>query len=192
MNEAPHWHEFNDTTQLAEALASDTARLLTQQIEQRNQADLYVSGGQSPVGFFNSLANILIKWDKINISLVDERCVPHDHADSNTALVKRHLLHAHAGNAHWFDIVDRDGKPTPPPLSPQPQAIAVLGMGEDSHTASLFPDAANISEGLDLTRPADYLQLQPSRAAHLRISLNASALIQMNRLLLLIQGEKKR
>jgi len=65
-------------------------------------------------------------------------------------------------------------------------------MGDDSHTASLFPDADNIQQALSLNCPPGYVQVTPTRAPHPRLSLNGSALYQMQQLYLLIQGEHKR
>lgn len=192
MNEQVIWHIENGKEALAEQVANVIASALIKAISNFGNAQLFVSGGQSPVPFFHALAKISLDWKKVTVALVDERCVPHNHTDSNTALVKQHLLIHQAANANWNDIVDTMGIPVNQPLAPAHHSIAVLGMGEDGHTASLFPDAANIQTALNLLDAPQYLTVEPKHAPHKRISLSARALTKFAHLFVLIQGEKKR
>jgi 6-phosphogluconolactonase len=101
--------------------------------------------------------------------LVDERVVPADHADSNAALVRAHLLAGAAAQARFLPLVDdaqdRAGCVTRANAQlrelTQPISIALLGMGDDGHTASLFPGAPELAAGLDPAYPDAYLAIIP-------------------------------
>ncbi len=177
---------------LADALAQDIAR--------RGRAVLAVSGGRSPIALFQALARAPIEWPRVILTLVDERLVPPDHADSNAALVRAHLLTGAAAQARFLPLVD-----DAPDLAgcvdranaqfralAQPLTAALLGMGDDGHTASLFPGAAELPLGLSPDYPLPYLAVTPQHAAHKRISLSLAALLGAGRLLLSISGETKR
>ena len=66
-----------------EALAHRIADLLGNVIQERGHALLCVSGGKSPIPLFHALRDLPLSWEKVTISLADERCVPNKHADSN-------------------------------------------------------------------------------------------------------------
>lgn len=192
MNNTAHWHSVSDKNALAKSLAKAVADKLINLIKKHGEAQLFVSGGQSPVQFFQLLSEQKLEWNKVSVALVDERCVPHSHDDSNTRLVQTHLLINAAAAAKWHDVVNSAGEPFDLPLVPNETSIAVLGMGEDSHTASLFPDAENILLALDLQQKQNYLIVEPKHAVHKRITLSAAALVKFQQLYLLIQGDKKR
>ena len=85
-------HEYRTPALLADGLANDVAEQLRGAISARGEATLVVSGGRSPVAFFQNLAKQGLDWSKVTITLADERWVPVEHADSNAGLLKQHLL----------------------------------------------------------------------------------------------------
>ena len=185
--------------QIARLVSALTATL-TQEIDRYGRAVLAVSGGRSPIPLFHALARAPVEWARVTITLVDERLVPADHADSNAALVRTHLLTGDAAKARFLPLVD-----VPHDLAGcvarantrfralgQPLSAALLGMGDDGHTASLFPEAAELAEGLDPNFAQPYLALTPPHAPHKRISLSLAALLASDRLLLSIAGAAKR
>jgi 6-phosphogluconolactonase len=181
-------------------LVRTLADALAQDIAQRGRAVLAVSGGRSPIALFQALARAPIDWPRVTLTLVDERLVPPDHADSNAALVRAHLLTGAAAQARFLPLVDDasdlagcvDRANAQFRALAQPLTAALLGMGDDGHTASLFPGAAELPIGLSPHYALPYLAVTPPHAAHTRISLSLAALLGAGRLLLSISGETKR
>ena len=89
-NITEHWLE--DAPSAALRSAKCVAELLRQGIAVRGVAGMAVSGGRSPIAFFHELARQALPWEKVSITLVDERWVCADSTDSNEHLVREHLL----------------------------------------------------------------------------------------------------
>ena len=188
---------------LARGLAAHLANQLRTAISDRGQALLAVSGGKSPIALFEALRQQPLDWAKVSVILVDERCVGHDHADSNTALVRQHLLQGQAAAASlpaFFDAVpeslddaalDKLVRQANRRLAQLhwPIDLAVLGMGEDGHTASLFPDAPGLEKALRSSGPLAWVC--PATAPHARLTLTLPALLASRELVLSIAGEAK-
>ena len=104
MNTATYF-AYPDAAAQAQGLAQAVAALLRHHINSQDYAVLAVSGGRSPIAVFEALSQIELPWHKVTITLVDERWVPAHHADSNGALVRRHLLQHHAALAQWQPLV---------------------------------------------------------------------------------------
>ena len=185
------------------ALAAHIADSLRSAIAARGQASLAVSGGKSPIPVFEALREQDLDWSKVTVVLVDERVVPRDHADSNTALVARHLLQGRAAtarflpffrelapafNAEVLDALVQDAEDRITPL-PWPLDVAVLGMGEDAHTASLFPGAPGYARAIATDQRLAWVA--PDTAPHARISFTLSALLAARELVLSIAGDNK-
>ncbi len=180
---------FSSTDAAALALARAVAAELTAALAQRPRALLLVSGGRSPLVFFEALRLQPIDWQRIDVSLVDERCVAADDDAANASLVRAHLLHGAA--ARWIGLLpeaealvgatpleraqDAAGRANHDPLLAH-AAVVVLGVGSDGHTASLFADAPQWA--LAQVTSERYVALQPGAAPHARISLSLPALRQ--------------
>ena len=141
--------EFENTSALDAELVSKVVDLLTMAIDQHGYASLVVSGGRTPKGFFHLLSQEFLDWSKVTVTLADERWVPEGDSNSNTALIKAWLLQNEASDATFYPIYT--GEKTAyegqqhcqQELSSMhfPLDVLVLGMGNDGHTASLFPYA---------------------------------------------------
>lgn len=192
-----HW--LDDSASAALLAATCVAELLRQGIAERKVASLAVSGGRSPIAFFDQLSRQILPWEKVSITLVDERWVPTSSEESNEHLVRQHLLRNAAASAQFVPLKTPAASPqlalaereSVINTMPWPLDIIVLGMGEDGHTASLFPGAENLSAALDVTRPALLTAIDPPHADHPRMSLTLRALLHTRCIVLLIQNSRK-
>jgi len=191
-------HSFSDTGLLNGDLAEQISAILAKAVKQRGQAYLVVSGGKTPVELFKILAQSKIDWEKVIITLADERCVAMDNNDRNERLVKNFLLQHEAQKARFLSLYDENTGITENiqkltgDLSTLPTFDAViLGMGEDGHTASLFPCSDELSDGLD-DNAADVLLINPQKAPYQRVSLSKRRLLDSHHVFLHLVGQKKR
>jgi 6-phosphogluconolactonase len=190
--------ECTDRATLVAALAQHVARRLKEDLARQDQVVLVVSGGRSPAPLFQALAVQPLAWNRVAVTLADERWVPPDHLDSNEALVRTHLLKGRAAAARLVPLWTGDATPEAavPTVSaalaalPHPFSEVLLGMGEDGHLASLFPSAPELAEGLATQAPV--LALHPTRAPQARLSLSLRALLDSRDLVLMISGPDKR
>lgn len=192
-------YQATDTASAATYLAHAVADDLRTGLAQRGAATLIVSGGRSPLPFFAALRTQPLQWANVTITLADERWVPSEHADSNEALIRSQLLRDAASEAHFFGLKSTAESPAAA-LSersaalrrlPRPFDAVVLGMGNDGHTASLFPGTAELADGLDLDSEHELIACTPASAAHARISLSLRALCNSRRIYVLFEGEEK-
>ena len=191
--------EFEHATLMdqAEALAISVGHALDLAIRVNGWAVLAVSGGRSPVPMFERLRYRPVRWEAVTVTLVDERVVPPDHPDSNSGMVRAHLLREAAASAAFVPLIaDADDVVEPARAVArlnqafrQPDVV-VLGMGEDGHTASLFPDAPELQTALSDPKPG-YLVTHPPTAPHVRVTLNLAALLAAERTFLAVAGEVK-
>lgn len=187
-------------------LAQDIAQRLTAAIVARGFAVLSVSGGKSPVALFAALRVMDIDWSRVRVTLVDERCVPCSHPDSNALLVQTHLLQDRAAKAQLVFMVDSMTLPLAPPSVQAEVAglaltqagsadVLVLGMGADGHTASLFPDAPNLADALDMrnTRSCVAIELKnpPVHAPYARITQTLPQILSSRHIVLPLTGTDK-
>lgn len=97
-------HTAADATTLAADLARFTADHLQAGLAERDRVLLVLSGGSTPVPFFEALSKLPLDWSRVVVTLADDRWVPHDHADSNARLVRAHLLQGPAGAATFVPV----------------------------------------------------------------------------------------
>jgi 6-phosphogluconolactonase len=200
----PHEHRFPDAHALAHALSGEIQVDLQEAIAARGHASLVVSGGRTPVTLFNQLASETLPWDKVLVTLADERWVDAHDAASNERLVRAELLQQRAAAAQFVSLKNAAATPEAGAewawrsLSrmARPFDVVLLGMGDDGHTASLFPPsptnpAAQLAQALDTSKPPACVAMQAPVAPHARLSLNLNALLDARRIVLHLQGEAK-
>jgi 6-phosphogluconolactonase len=199
MNSEPQAQRYADMETLSQELASQLARSLGTAIAARGLASLVVSGGKTPVRMFEVLRAQPLDWSRVCIALADERWVDVKDAGSNERMVRDVLMKEMAVGARFLGL--KNGAPTPDlgavsawetfARVPRPFDAVVLGMGDDGHTASLFPGSPNLANALNLGNVAGCLGMWAPVAPHPRMSLNLTALLDSRRVVVLINGESK-
>ena len=184
---------------LAASLASDIADTLARAIAARGGASLVVSGGKTPVKFFEQLRARPIDWRRVCVALADERWVDPSDAGSNERMVRDVLLKDRAAEARFAGLKNAAPSPDLGAVSawetfariPRPFDVTMIGMGDDGHTASLFPGSPNLRIALNPTASAGCVGMWAPSAPQPRLSLNLSALLDSRRVLILIEGDAK-
>ena len=184
----------------SENVAKEMAGLLAEEIRQRGRARMLLSGGTTPALVYARLAEHPLEWARVEVGLADERWLSPQDRDSNAWLVRENFLKLAEG-AH-FDPLVRVGKPLAECVHDanllashsQPACLVVLGMGNDGHTASLFPGSRDLERALQGNKP--YAALDASgcpvaRDWHLRITLTPRGLASIGNRLLLLRGRQK-
>jgi 6-phosphogluconolactonase len=191
-------HVFDNQQAQAQALTQALGDALRATLGARAasaRATLAVSGGTSPRRLLETLSHSPLEWSRIDVTLVDDRWVAEDDPDSNARLVRETLLRHAARAARFAPLVDMAQEPSRHvallnrDLERALPDVAVLGMGEDGHTASIFADAPEWLEATSTSAP--FVLVHPASAAHARVSWSLAALKRVGRLFLLIAGEPK-
>lgn len=190
--------EFESADELAEALADSVAQSLAAAVEMNGAASLVVSGGSTPKPFFKALKQHNLPWQDIYVTLADERWVKADHADSNEKLVRDLLL---PEGANFVSLTTSHATPHEAEAEvnarleeyfPEAFDVVILGMGDDGHTASLFPNAPELADALGgHVEEAAKAITPPSYAPHKRMTLTRNRLLHADRVILHFTGEKK-
>jgi 6-phosphogluconolactonase len=199
MSPEPPAQKFADMEALSRTLANQLAAILKDAIAARGLASLVVSGGKSPLRLFQLLGAEQLDWSRVCVALADERWVDPTDAGSNEKLVRDVLLKGPAAAARFQGL--KNGAPTPDMGAvsawetfarvPRPFDGVLLGMGDDGHTASLFPGSPNLANALNPSAAAGCVGMRAPVAPQPRLSLNLSALLDCRRILVLISGADK-
>jgi len=199
MKSEPPVTRYPDLQTLSLELATRIATDLAAAIAERGLASLVVSGGRSPAKLFECLRTQAVDWSRVCVALADERWVDPSDADSNERLVRTELLKDRAAAARFKGLKNAAATPDQGADSawktfaevPRPFDMVVLGMGDDGHTASLFPGSPNLQRALDESVDAGCIGMRSPTAPKERLSLNLAALLDSRRIVILITGESK-
>ncbi len=184
---------------MAEAAAGEAAAVLRAALAARGRATLAVPGGTTPGPFLTRLGQAELDWERVGVTLTDERWVPVTDPRSNQRLLAETLF---AGPAAAAEFVPLYGATPEPGMAlgaiaaalmriVLPLDLCVLGMGEDMHIASLFPGALGLDAALAPDAPP-VAALRVPGLAEQRISLTARLLSGAGRVMLLMRGPGKR
>lgn len=195
----PTLRRFASMEELAHTFAAEIAHALALAHAMRGLASLVVSGGRSPVKLFEALRVQPLDWGRVCIALADERWVEPTDPASNERLVRDHLLKERAAAARFLGLKNAAPSPDVGAVAawetfarvPRPFDLTILGMGNDGHTASLFPGSPNLTRALNPTAAAGCVGMWAPTPPQPRLSLNLSALLDSRRIALLIAGEDK-
>lgn len=189
---------------LGEAACAFICGKLQAAIKARGRASLMVSGGSSPKPLFAALSAQDIAWEKVTISLVDERWVEPGEAGSNETFIKEHLLIGRAAEASFISLKSAH-KTVEAGLEviearfaniPRPFDVCVMGMGLDGHTASWFPNAKGREAAMAADNNARFGYVDAAGCEGAgdftdRITLTLTAVMDSGSLVLFIPGEPK-
>ena len=198
--QAPLLFLHADAEAWVRAAVADIVAGLQRALEARAEARLLLSGGSTPAPVHRALAREALDWERILVGLVDERWLAKDDVASNARLLRETLLEEGAPGArlepmklpphHRIEDSVRDAN-----RHPAEGAVCVLGMGEDGHTASLFPHVPDLHAAFG--SQDDYVAIDASAAPVAqpwpqRISLTPAGLARTATRVLLLRGERKR
>lgn len=192
-------HHFDTRDDASIAAAETIAGLIERRLAAQEAASLVVPGGTTPARCFEALSAKELDWGAVSVVLSDERWVAPDSDDSNEKLIRDTLLKGPAAAASLLPVFDAASSPEARAETladeirglPFPFACSLLGMGEDGHFASLFPDADNLEMGLDTESPTLCLPVSTAASPHPRISLSLSALSRSDEIVMLVFGKAK-
>jgi 6-phosphogluconolactonase len=190
---------YANAAALTDALAADIAAALEEGLAAGRGASLVVPGGRTPVALFEKLSSVELDWQNVWITLTDERWVDANSNASNEHLVREHLLRNAAAKANFVGLKSAANEPRTAAAAswsavaeiPRPFDFVLLGMGDDGHVASLFPDSPGASLALDPTQPPGCIGMTAPVPPRSRLSLNLRALLDSRRAAVMIVGSSK-
>ncbi len=190
-------HLFDVREALHVSLSHRIAALLQDAISGKGHAFLALSGGSTPKPLFERLSHMDLEWDKVTVTLVDERWVASDDARSNERLVCETLLKDRAAAAKFVGLKSAEATPYEGEAACCKRIdaiegeidVCVLGMGTDGHTASFFPEAATLQKALTTTQSC--VALTPPVAPCERMTLSLNKLARSKHLIVHIEGDEK-
>jgi 6-phosphogluconolactonase len=185
----------------AGAVADEIVASLGERIAENGSASLVLSGGSTPGEIYRALAlpprSTELEWNKVRLYLGDERWVPEDDVRSNAKLARDTLISAlptqpgkiifvnttlgsveESGRDYEKRIQENEGKE---PVFD----LMLLGLGEDGHTASLFPHSPLLNEKDGVARAAVHTDGSP------RVTLTPKAITSARKILFIVKGASK-
>lgn len=190
---------FPSAENLASELADSICDALNAAIVAKGSASIAFSGGSTPKKLFQSLSKRDdVNWEKVIVTLVDERWVNESSDRANAKLLKDNLLQGGVAKAKFLPLFSGGESPDADAIARTnatlngatlPLDVAILGMGGDGHTASFFPGGDNLSAALVESGPT--IAMQAPGADEPRITLTLPVLLDAKFLALHIEGEGK-
>ncbi|MCB1232484.1 MAG: 6-phosphogluconolactonase [Verrucomicrobiae bacterium] len=188
---------------VAEATEWIASRVVAKQADGFSAFRLSLCGGSTPRSIYAALAERKdIDWTRVLLTFGDERCVPPDHADSNYRMVKESLLDP--GEVPSASVMRMAGEMDPEEAAARYDGqlkklaqlageerfvhdLVLLGMGDDGHTASLFPETTALEE-MERNAVANFVPKFDSW----RLTLTYPLINAAKEVAFLVNGEKKR
>lgn len=195
------FQDFPTRDAMFAALADDVARLLNEAVAARGEALFLATGGVAVIPFYETLAARPLPWDRITVLPSDARWLPEDQDGSNDGMIRRTLLQG-PGAAARFEPLYGD-EPTPEAALPRLRAlfetlpvadVALLGIGEDGHTAAFFKGSEGFDAAVDPDGTPTFVSIYAPAGAMTphRLTLTLAALLQSRAIRLMFFGDPKR
>jgi 6-phosphogluconolactonase len=194
MAQIRRWHIYPQAADLVAHGARSILRSADEAVAMHGQFTICLAGGTTPLQIYSRLAQTTSDWSKWHVYFGDERCYAAGDAERNDTAAFNALLNqvpipktqiwpipaeigARAGAARYLDDIARVSQ----------FDLVLLGLGEDGHTASLFPGMWDPRETSDVV-PVEGAPKPPPE----RISLSASCLSRARQVLFFVAGAAKR
>jgi len=184
-----HWHQFPDAAAVAENAASRILAAASKAIAQRGIFRLVLAGGRTPEATYRLLAKAEADWRQWEIFFGDERCLSAGHPDRNSTMAAKAWLDHVSIPREQIRFIPAELGPiegarlyAPVVAESLPFDLVILGLGEDGHTASLFPGHRQPEHALVVA-----VSKAPKPPAQ-RVSLTAKALNNARQVLVLVTG----
>ena len=193
------FYSANNSESLASDLCQCIGEILTEAIRKRGRASMAVSGGSTPIRLFKEFSLLSLDWQKIDLTLADDRWVDAKNADSNELLVRTHLMKNKAAQVNFIPLKNdsktaKEGQIYSEKMLRKitfPFDVVLLGMGSDGHTASLFPCSDELPEAMNLNNSNYLISTSPKTAPYERISLTARVILDSKNVFLHLNGSSK-
>ena len=147
---------------------------------------IVLSGGSTPMSFYKRLSETDIKWSNYEITLSDERDVEILDPLSNEGSIKA-IINNNSFNRSFISLV-KEGAQSRLDLI-KSYDLCILGMGDDGHIASIFPNMSNLSEALH--HKSSLINLKDGYPDVSRLTMTLNEINKSKQIILLIKGEKK-
>jgi len=179
--------------------ANALMEIIVELLKNTDQISIALSGGNSPLPVYKKLASFKLDWERIKFFIVDERCVPNDHPDSNYGNISA-CLFEHI-KSESFPVINSEGSYQKNAEQYEAQIkqhlrienslpqfdLLLLGMGLDGHTASLFPETDALQNKKDLIVLNEVPQLSTQR-----ITMTYPLIKNAKKIVLMAQGDEKK
>ena len=163
---------------------------LSLSIDKYESASMAVPGGTSPIKIFDELSKQKLDWSKVQITLVDDRLVDTENEHSNQKLIRNYLLKNEAQISNFIPLNKNLHKDNNFKF---PLDICLLGIGNDGHFASLFPNMINNTNTLDPKSKLNINEIKANGDPFLpRISMNLPLILSSKLIILIIKGKMKK
>jgi 6-phosphogluconolactonase len=183
--------------ELEDALLQDIKFIISEDIIKFGKATILLSGGSTPSGLYRKLSSTQLDWSKVIVGLVDERFVENSIDFSNEKLVKTCFLINEAKNATFIPMIfsaDNEAlnllKTNESYTIFNDSSVIILGMGEDGHTASLFPNDSDSNKAMNSDQNIFFTN-SPSNPTR-RITCTPKLLLSSKNIFLMLTGENKK
>ena len=189
-----HYHINDNTEQLAEAAANFIAQKIGECLHHQSRCRIALPGGNTPALCLQKLSSQPLSWEKIEWYMGDERCLPVGHAERNDTMVSKTLFNGQGPSKKQFFPIKAElgAEKAAKDYQAQIEAfdaldIVILGMGEDGHTASLFPNNKALTK-----QDSVVAVFNAPKPPEERVSLGLNTLIKAKYRIVLAAGEDKK